>query len=407
MPHKRQHLLHTFTRSASHEWHYLGRHGWDRLMLIWAPLVTILLMWWIFSAGQITKLPIGVWDEDHSGPSRQLIRYLNAAPGVDVVEQYTDELQAEHALKSVDVYAVLVIPKDFSAHLKTSQPSPVALQYNAQFSTHSGVILRAVQGAVGTFSAGVEIRARNKRGQSYTQAKDTLSPIRTSAVSLFNLSTNYQLTLAATIIPSLLHILGMVAGAYAIGREIRDKDLRKWLQFSADESNKNHEPNYWDIVFALNGKLFWAMLSFTVWSALTLFLVSRLSDASIWSWLVSFVALWLMMLISLWLGVICSVATISLRLGLSLTAFITAPAFAFSGIAFPATAMPTGAGIWSKILPLTHYLKLQVNQLQMDAPAVWGIPLLLSFTLTVLILLLISAALTQRALYLPERWGAR
>ena len=400
-------LLHIFARSASHEWHYLGQHRWDRFMLIGAPLAAILLMWWIFSTGQITGLPIGVLDEDHSEPSRQLVRYLNAAPGVNVTEQYTDQLSAERALDAVHVYGVVVIPQDFAAHLKTGNASPVVLQFNAQFGTHSGVVQRAVQSAVATFSAGVEIRARNKRGQSYEQAKDTQTPIRTAAVTLFNISTNYQKALAATMIPALLHILGMVAGAYAIGREIRDHDLSNWLTFSTADTHPNATPTFWEIAFALNGKLLWAMLSFTVWSALTLLFVASATDASIWSWLVTFFGLWLMMLVSLWIGVITSAGTLSLRMGLSLTAFITAPAFAFSGVAFPALAMPASARIWSNVLPLTHYLHLQINQLEMDAPAWWAIPALMGFICSVVILLLISTALTQRALRYPERWGTR
>ena len=400
-------LLHIFARSASHEWHYLGRHRWDRIMLIWAPLVTILLMWWIFSAGQITGLPIGVLDEDHSGPSRQLVRYLNAAPGVQVTEQYSDQLSAERSLDAVHVYGVVVIPQNFAANLKTGSASPVILQFNAQFGTHSGVIQRAVQTTVATFSAGVEIRARNKRGQAYEQAKETQTPIRTAAVSLFNLSTNYQQALAATMIPALLHILGMVAGAYAIGREIRDHDLGNWLTFATADTHPDATPTFWEIAFALNGKLLWAMLSFTVWSALTLLFVASTAEAAIGSWLMTFLGLWLMMLVSLWLGVIASAGPLSLRMGLSLTGFITAPAFAFSGVAFPLLAMSDGARVWANILPLTHYLRLQINQLEMNAPAWWAIPALIGFISAVVILLLISTALTQRALRYPERWGTR
>ena len=402
-----KHLLHIFARSASHEWHYLGRHRWDRIMLIWAPLVTILLMWWIFSAGQITKLPIGVWDQDNSAPSRQLVRYLNSAPGVQVTEQYTDSLSAERALDSVHVYGVVIIPQDFAPNLKTGSTSPVALQFNAQFGTHSGIVQRAVQSVVATFSAGVEIRARNNRGQAYEQAKDTQTTVRTAAVTLFNLSSNYQKAFAATMIPALLHILGMVAGAYAIGREIRDHDLGNWLKFSTADTHPDVAPNFWEIAFALNGKLLWAMLSFTIWAGLTLLFVAGTTEAVIWSWLATFLGLWLMMLVSLWMGVIASAGSLSLRMGLSLTGFITAPAFAFSGVAFPLLAMSAGARIWANILPLTHYLHLQINQLEMNAPAWWAISTLLGFICAVIILLLISTGLTQRALRYPERWGAR
>jgi len=43
----------------------------------------------------------------------------------------------------------------------------------------------------------------------------------------------------------------------------------------------------------------------------------------------------------------------------------------------------------------------------MNAPFWWAIPSLLGFTTAVVILLLLSSALTLRVLKQPERWGAR
>lgn len=100
---------------------------------------------------------------------------------------------AEQAMNAVDVYGVVVIPQDFA--VKTGHAAPVALQVNAQFGTHSSQIQNSVHPSSGTFSAGVEIKARNKRGQNLQQAEDTFTPIRATTVSLFNLSTNYQQTL--------------------------------------------------------------------------------------------------------------------------------------------------------------------------------------------------------------------
>ena len=42
-------------------------------------------------------------------------------------------------------------------------------------------------------------------------------------VPLFNVSTNYEQLLAAALIPALLHILAMTAGAWSVGRELRDR----------------------------------------------------------------------------------------------------------------------------------------------------------------------------------------
>ena len=117
--------------------------------------------------------------------------------------------------------------------------------------------------------------------------------------------------------------------------------------------------------------------------------------------------MWLMMLVSLWMGVIAAAWPMSMRMGLSITGFITAPAFAFSGVAFPQIAMPNGARLWSEILPLTSYLKLQSGLLGMGMPWPWSARPLLLFGLSVLLLLLLAAKLAQRARQMPEKWGGR
>ena len=48
-------------------------------------------------------------------------------------------------------------------------------------------------------------------------------------MALFNVSTNYEQFLAATLVPALIHILAMTAGAWSVGRELREHTLGEWL----------------------------------------------------------------------------------------------------------------------------------------------------------------------------------
>ena len=56
-----------------------------------------------------------------------------------------------------------------------------------------------------------------------------MEPIKASMVALFNTSTDYEQFLGAALIPALLHILAMTAGAWAVGRELRDRSIGEWL----------------------------------------------------------------------------------------------------------------------------------------------------------------------------------
>ncbi|VEF02082.1 Inner membrane transport permease ybhR [Neisseria canis] len=399
-------LIEIFWQSARLEWRYLSREGWELALLLWLPLASVLLVWWIFGSATITGLPIGVLDKDHSALSRQVVRYLDSAPALKVAQTYTDERAAQQGLDKIDVYGVVVIPDDFSRQIKQGKASPLILQLNGQFGSFSGVLVRDVQAVAGTLSAGVEMKALNKRGASPQQAENTFSPIRTSTSALFNISTDYQQFLATTLIPGLLHILAMTAGAVAFGREIRDKSLHDWLN-KAGCRLKRQRVRFGDALSALCGKLLWPTLAFTVWNGMLLWLLAQTHDVVPLSWLATYLGLCLMMLVSLWLGVIVTALPMSLRMGLSSTGFITAPAFAFSGIAFPRIAMPQWAQNWSDLLPLTHYLELQQGLLEMGVPWQWAAQPLLWSALAASLLMLAASKLAQRAYRLPERWGAR
>lgn len=78
--------------------------------------------------------------------------------------------------------------------------------------------------------------------------------------------------------------------------------------------------------------------------------------------------------------------------GLSLSAAYSAPALAFMGVTFPVTDMTLPARIWRSLLPVCHYIEVQVAQVnygaafsaalpKLQALGLFCLPLLLSFYL--------------------------
>ena len=247
-----------FAASLRREWRLLRGRPWDLAMVSWVPLLALLLMVWIFSAGLVQRLPVAVWDQDHSALSRQLVRMLGATPGLAVQSQALNASEAQWALQSMNAYAVVQIPHGFARDIKRGQGADVVLMHNAQLATHSSLIQRDLRQVVGTLSAGVEMQARAKRGDPAQALRVRMEPIRTNLVSLFNISTNYEQFLAAALIPALLHILGMTAGAWSVGRELRDRTLGQWMAEAAGPG----KPGWSAIAGALAGKLAlsWASL---------------------------------------------------------------------------------------------------------------------------------------------------
>ena len=418
-----------FWYSARREWDFLVQNRWDFSVMFWMPIVLIFLVWWIFSKGMAVGIPIAVIDNDHSAQSATIIRYIDATPEVAVVKSLHSAAAAQQAIETTDVMAVVEIPENFSTNLLSGKTSRLLLNVNAQYGTHSGMIQKAVQTAVTTFSAGAEMQRRVAIGEDVTLTKTSYAPIQSQSVALFNTANNYQQFLAVTVVPALLHILSMVIGTSTVGRELVDKTLGEWYQslkypkFASNHasnhafirpSNHSHpvtlgheKPKLSLIIAGLNGKLIWAMFAYTLWAAVALTLVMQIFPIRLASVAITYLIFLMFMMVSFWLGVIVTVGTFSYRQGLSFTGFISAPSFAFSGVTFPFLAMSPAAQRWANALPLTHYLNLQTTQLQMGAPPSFAYSSFIGFFIAVMITLLLAALLTKKALLKPEKWGQR
>ncbi len=399
-------LWRIFRRSASWEWRFITRQPLERVMLLWLPLLTVSLMWYIFSAAQLNNLSIGVLDKDNSSLSRKLITIVNASPNVEIVARYRNGQEMKQALLKTDVYATLIIPKDFAHNLRQVKPSPVTLVVDGQYGTHSGIIQTAMNRAVRTFSAGAELYFRKKMGMTEEQAREALNPIFPDSKMAFNITLNYQQFLATTIIPALLHILATMTGVGVVGRELRDKSLGKWF-WAVSRAESEHTPHFFALLSALMGKVLWCSLIFCLWMVVTLLLVASSEHPPLANLVVTVLGACSFMLLSVWIGVVLTSVVMSKRLGLSNAGIVTAPAFAFSGVTYPLVAMPKAAQLIASALPLTYYLHLQIAQIQTHQAWHLGLPTVFGLMLAVLIMMLTATLFTLIALKRKHRWGMR
>ena len=387
------------TASARREFALLRTRPWDLAMITWVPLLAVLLIWWIFSAGLPERLPIGVLDQDRSALSRQIVRFLDATPGLRVVQRFDDEGAMARALTSGAVDAAVQLPRDLNREVKQGRVGQVVLLHNAQLGTHSSLIQRDVRTVVATVSGGVELAVRNKRGESMIAARATMEPLKAGTVALFNTSGDYEQFLGAALIPALLHILAMTAGAWAVGRELRDRSIGGWLGAA---------PRWHEALAALAGKL---ALPFASLSLVGITAMLWITTGRGWhpvgslGW--TLFALVVFLALSIALGGFVAALTRSLRTALSATGFITAPAFAFGGVGFPLVAMPALAQLWAALLPYTHYVRVQMEQLQMGAPLAYSAATPLWMVVGTAVLLAATATALGRAARAPDSWGGR
>jgi ABC-2 type transport system permease protein len=370
--------------------------GWYYLVLFAVlPLLSFALLLAIFGTGVPRDLPVAVVDDDHSALSRQLARMVDATPSMRVAFQAPDAEAARALILENRVYAMIVIPADMERDARRGAAPKVVAFYNAQLLLPASLIRRDLRGAVATLSGGLEVRSREARGDTPRGALAHIEPIRLDAHTLFNPQLNYVYFLVATLLPTMVQIFVTVGTVHVLGVELKEGTAGAWVQAAGGSAWR-----------AVAGKL----LPYTVWFvALALFTLALLfrwvgvplagSAPLIVLGSILFVLAYqaVALMLVAWLA--------NLRFATSAAALYCTPAFAFVGVTFPVIAMPAAGRAWGAVLPLTHYLRLLVDQGLRGAPVASALPALGALAAFVVLPPAASAWRLSRVMRDPRYWG--
>ena len=119
-------------KALKREFTALQDDPWQLALISYIPLLSIIGLWLLFSAGLPRQLPVAVVDLDNSQVSRSLARQLQANPVTKPVS-YSELSSAEAAMKQGEVYALLVLPYGLNRDLLTAKTPIIDIRYNSQF----------------------------------------------------------------------------------------------------------------------------------------------------------------------------------------------------------------------------------------------------------------------------------
>ncbi len=351
-------------RVARRELRRIGSRPLYPMLMFVLPLASFALLWIIFSSGTVKNLPIAVIDQDESALSRRLVQMLDNSPSLTVSRRVTSGQAAEQLMLTGDVYGAVLIPKDLARDVYRRTPAVVTIYRNSQFMLPSGLIRRDAITAVSTLSAGIEINQRMARGATPDQARDQFEPIRTDTRALFNPWLNYIYFLVSSLLPTMLQIFIIVTSVHAVGVELKDGSGLEWFDAAGGR-----------VAAAVAGKLLPYTVAYAALAMFMLFLTLKFMGVPLNGDLPTLVAGTLLFVLACQsLGLALAACFANLRLATSAAAFLSAPAFAFVGLTFPTSAMPVFASTWSMLLPLTHYLRILVEQMMRGAPPSVSLP---------------------------------
>ncbi|QIO87455.1 ABC transporter permease [Stenotrophomonas rhizophila] len=335
-----------FSASLQRELRHLRADRADLALVTVLPLLMLLAMAWLFSASVMRAVPIAVVDLDHSAESRLLTRMLDASPGVAVASQPPTLAQAQTQLRRLEVFAVVLVPRDATRQALRGGEGTVLSYYNASYLTTGQSAARDITDAVGAWNA----RLLTERiGLQVGPGKLRAAPIRVQSEILYNPARSYELFLLPLVFPAILSLVLALAAASSVGREVRDGTLAAWLGDAP-----------WA---ALAGKLLPYVLLFAVYGAAgVLYLAYLRGDGVAGSLLLLLLAQPLFYLACAAYAVLFVGVTRDMGTALSVVGLSLGTALAFSGATFPVIDAPLFTRIWNLLLPLTAYVKLQTQQ---------------------------------------------
>ena len=356
--------------------------GWLRrrptllLMTTVIPVAILALLSLVFNEGFATRLPVGVIDLDRSELSRSIIRTLDATPDAEVAEQVTDLAEGSRMIRAGRIYGLLLLPNNLERDVLAGRRPEVVFFYNSQMLTAGNLVLRGVNAAIPSVSAGIRLSLRSAQGQPIDIARAQLQPLPVQVNPLFNPTLSYVFFLLAALLPSVLQIVVATTSAYSVGLDVESRYRLRALQ-------------------RLGGGLLPAMAGKMLPYTLLFLVVFGMADAVLFglfglplegSRLMLIAAAVLFILACQLAGALLALVLKSMASAVSMATLVTAPAFGLMGIGFPRFGMNLFSWWWGALLPGTWFLTLRIDQTIRGAPVAFSVKPLLVLAAFVVVL---------------------
>ncbi|MGY0613530.1 ABC transporter permease [Vibrio sp. FJH11] len=366
--------------------HILRRDKWLLSCLTWVPILLAVTIWGVFSAGIARDLPIGVVDLQHSHLSRKLIQSLDASSTSSVDYYYTNVTEAKNAMIDGEIYAYAVIPVKFDQDILQHRQPQLSVFFNSQYILVAKLINSAVAQAQGYFDAQLQVMGNLAKGDTTALAAvGQAVPVSTQITALFNRNTNYAQFLVTAIVPAIWQICIVVSTILILAAHFRIYGCKNGFEFLGEKPYLRVASILCKYipVFMTQGAIF--LYWFYV-------LLDWPMEGSV---LVILIAQWLTIIACIIMGALFFFLSMDPARAMSFAGAFTAPSFAFMGITFPVTDMSTLATTWRSLLPVSHYIEVQVAQASYGTAAIQSISSLWTMIGYVLPLLLTAALIRK------------
>jgi len=327
------------------------KNSWYKLFLITLlPIFSFAFLIFTFHNGVAYKLPIVIVDKDKSDFSKKLLFNIDATATVDIKYRVDSTKEALWLIKASKAYALVEIPSDFKRDILLQTQPKVTVMLNTQYILVGKIIKGALFEVIANSAGEIEYVKNLVKTQNSTESIAKISPISLQTTPFFNTYKNYFLFLMSALLPSVWQIFIVITTLVSFGTLFKAK---KEKEFFGGEYIK----------MKIIGKLLPYTVAYMLLGLLFLFFIYGTKG---WifegSFAVVIFAMFLTVIAYQAVALFLFVTGFDYARSLSLGAVYTAPAFAFLGVTFPTSSMNNIALFWRDLLPIAHYMEIQISQ---------------------------------------------
>ncbi len=318
------------------------------------PLLTASFVYMTLSESIVRALPVGIVDFDNSQTSRNIAFNVESSATLTIQSRYNSVLEAKDAISKKDIYALIILPKDLEKNAKKGIPTNLPIYYNAELV----FIGKNIQSALTQILANENVKLKFSKNIA-SSANTTLAmgksvDILPQIIALYNPNSDFAAFILPALIPCLwqLFIILCMIGFMAYDERDVGHILNKQNKIRAFYAHLS-------IKVLLNTLIFFAWWGIFMLSFYRLGFISDISPHSL-----ATIALCAFITIIAYssIGIFLYALIRSHTRAISIAAVYAAPSLAFVGITYPINNMEAFATFWSKILPITKYLEVYMQQ---------------------------------------------
>lgn len=311
------------------------------------PVADCIFLAGVYSSGFLLKIPIAVIDNDNTKISRNIIRYFNASPDMEVKYRISNTEELKDLFARQKAFLGVYIPKDTQKNIKRQKQQNIPVFINASNYITASLTEIDANTIIATMSGGIKYKTLTKKGFSSEQAGQLLMPVKNSTARLFNPALDYNVFLTPGLWMSVMQQLLILVGVLSISSEFDLKTVKIMLRASNKSLLKAMTGKF--IVYMAFAFLHFEILERILFPLFKIPITASVSGSVVLSMCFSFAAISLGMLLS---------SVLRTRVNaLKGCLIIAAPAFLLSGYTWPLDQMPAFLRAFVDLIPLTPFLE--------------------------------------------------